>query len=479
MEPNRLFSISEFRRELGIPLIFAKKLINWGMVESIVAVDGTIQITGSELLEAKEFLKNPWTKTKLFIKALGPGIITGASDDDPSGIGTYSSVGATFGFGLIWLALWLLPLMTAVQETCARIGIVTNKGLAGVLRKHYQGWVVMIIVFLLIIANTANIGADISAMTASVKLLAPSFNFTITAIIITLIIIILEVKIPYQNYAKILKWLTLSLIAYIITGFIIRPDWIGIFKTSLVPDITWNKDYIFAIIAVFGTTISPYLFFWQTSEEVEENKNQSLDVDKNKKMQLLNRIATMRTDTRTGMLLANLVFLFIVITTAKALNAEGITSIGSAEEAAMALKPFAGDQAFLLFALGIIGTGLLAIPVLAGSGAYALAELFHWKEGLSKKYSQAKSFYMVIIFSILVGLGLNFLGVSPIKALYYSAFLNGVIAVPLLYVIMTVGGDKKIMGDEIHPGWVKFFGWMAFIFSAVAVIGVIVFSFIK
>jgi Mn2+/Fe2+ NRAMP family transporter len=368
--------------------------------------------------------------------------------------------------------------MTAIQETCARIGIVTNKGLAGLLRKHYQNWVVATIVLLLIIANTANIGADIAAMTASVKLLAPSFNFTITAIIITLIIIILEVKIPYKNYAKILKWLTLSLLAYIITGFIIRPDWIGIFKTALVPDVTWNKDYIFAIIAVFGTTISPYLFFWQTSEEVEENKNKSLEIDKNKKLQLFNRIATMRTDTKTGMLLANVVFLFIVITTAKVLNANGITSIGSAEEAALALRPLAGDYAFLLFALGIIGTGLLAIPVLAGSGAYALAELFHWKEGLSKNFTQAKSFYMVIIISILVGLGLNFLGVSPIKALYYSAFLNGVIAVPLLYVIMIVGGDKKIMGAETHPGWVRFFGWMAFIFSAVAVIGVIATNFI-
>lgn len=474
----KLFSISEFRKELKIPLVFAKKLITWGLVEAKIAADGTIQVSESELINAQNFLKDPWTKTKLFVKSLGPGIITGASDDDPSGIVTYSSVGAAFGFGLIWLALWLLPLMTAIQETCARIGIVTNKGLAGLLRKHYQNWVVATIVLLLIIANTANIGADIAAMTASVKLLAPSFNFTITAIIITLIIIILEVKIPYKNYAKILKWLTLSLLAYIITGFIIRPDWIGIFKTALVPDVTWNKDYIFAIIAVFGTTISPYLFFWQTSEEVEENKNKSLEIDKNKKLQLFNRIATMRTDTKTGMLLANVVFLFIVITTAKVLNANGITSIGSAEEAALALRPLAGDYAFLLFALGIIGTGLLAIPVLAGSGAYALAELFHWKEGLSKNFTQAKSFYMVIIISILVGLGLNFLGVSPIKALYYSAFLNGVIAVPLLYVIMIVGGDKKIMGAETHPGWVRFFGWMAFIFSAVAVIGVIATNFI-
>lgn len=477
-ESKKTFTLSEFRRELGIPLVFAGKLISWGLIKTIDAADGTLRITDEELLKAKEFLKDPWTKTKLFIRSLGPGLITGASDDDPSGIGTYSSVGATFGFGLIWLALWLLPLMTAVQETCARIGIVTNKGLAGVLRKHYNSWIVGFIVLLLIIANTANIGADISAMTASVRLLMPSLNFTITAILLTIIIIILEVKIPYQNYAKILKWLTLSLLAYILTGFIIHPDWAMIFKDALIPDININKEYLFAIIAVFGTTISPYLFFWQTSEEVEENKFKIINKEDNKKVVLLDRISRMRTDVKTGMVLANIVFLFIVITTAKVLNSQGITTIESAEQAAMALKPLAGNQAFLLFALGIIGTGLLAVPVLAGSGAYALAELFHWKEGLGKKFSQAKSFYFVIIFSILIGLSLNFLNISPIKALYYSAFLNGVIAVPLLYVIMTIGNDKKIMSEETHPGWVKLFGWAAFYFSLIATLLMIISNYI-
>lgn len=472
-DPKNLLTLSEFRHELGIPLILARKMIIWGLVEAVKATDGTMQITAGELVEAKELLKHPWTRTKLFFKALGPGIITGAADDDPSGIGTYSSVGAQYGFGLIWLAPYLLPLMMAVQEACARIGIVTNRGLAGVLLKHYKKWVVALIVGLLIIANTANIGADIAAMTASIRLLIP-VNYTITAVIITLLIIAIEIAIPYKSYAKILKWLTLSLFAYLITGFVIHPDWLFVFKEALTPNITWDKGQIFAIIAVFGTTISPYLFFWQTSEEVEEEK-----VEKNEGIfqKVTDRITHMRTDVRTGMIFANLTFFFIVLTTAQVLHQNGITSIESAEQAALALKPFAGDQAFLLFALGIIGTGLLAIPVLAGSAAYALAELMNWREGLGEKFSRAKAFYIVITASILIGLALNFIGVSPIKALYYSAWLNGVISIPLLFVIMIVGNDKKLMGKETHPSWVKLFGWVAVAFATVAIIASIILMF--
>ncbi|MEI6498580.1 MAG: divalent metal cation transporter [bacterium] len=478
---NQYYNLSEFRHEVGIPLVLARKLISWGMVEAQRTTDGSIKIAESEVKETIEYFKNPWVKTKLFIRALGPGIITGAADDDPSGIGTYSSIGAQFGFGLIWLAPWLLPLMTAVQEACARIGIVTNRGLAGVLQRHYQKWIVFIIVGLLILANVANIGADISAMTASVKLLWPAgipFNFPLVAIFLTVLVIGLEILIPYKNYAKFLKWLCLSLFAYIITGFIIHPDWAEVFKHALIPNFKFDKQYIFAIVAVFGTTISPYLFFWQTSEEVEEKKIASkIDSDGNHvSFKLTDRIGHMRTDVRTGMIFANLTFFFIVLTTAKVLNSNGIMAIESAEQAALALRPLAGDQAFLLFALGIIGTGLLAIPVLAGSGAYALAELMNWREGLEEKFSRAKAFYLVIAVSILIGLAINFIGINPMKALYYSAFLNGVIAVPLLYVIMVVGGDKSIMGREIHPWWVKVFGWAAFCFAAAGVITMIVLS---
>ena len=467
MDPKRekLFTLSELRRELNIPLLLARRLIYWGMIQAVVTVDGTIRISEEELEQAREIVKNPWKKTYLYIKSLGPGLITGAADDDPSGIGTYSSVGAAFGYKIIWLALWLLPLMLAVQETCARIGVVTNRGLAGVLKQHYTRTLVAFIVILLIIVNIVNIGADLGAMAASTKLII-DVNFNILAVAFTIIIILIEILIPYYLYSKILKWLTLSLVAYIICGFIVRPEWWVIIKESIIPDISFKREYLFAMIAVFGTTISPYLFFWQTSEEVEENT----EAKSLKPVPIKNRIANMRTDVKSGMVFSNLVFFFIVVTTASVLFKNGINNIGSAEQAALALKPLAGDKAFLLFALGIVGTGLLAIPILAGSGAYALSELMSWREGLSNKFSQAKSFYLVIIISILLGLAINFLGVPPIKALYYAAFLNGVIAIPLLFVIMVVGNDSRIMGDEIHPRWVKFFGWGAVIFSVLAVI---------
>jgi len=475
LSPKTLLTLSEFRRAAGIPLFLAHKLIVWGLISAVKMADGTYRVAETEVASTKEFLKNPWRKTKLFIKALGPGLITGAADDDPSGIGTYSSVGAKFGLGLLWAAFWLLPFMMAVQETCARIGIVTNKGLSGVLKKHYKKIVVAFFIVLLITANIVNIGADISAMAASLKLLIP-INFILAAIIFAAFIIIIEVAIPYRLYAKFLKWLTLFLFSYIITGFIIHPAWLDIFKQALVPNLKFNNDFLFAMIAVFGTTISPYLFFWQTSEEVEKN---NITSESGEKVNLTDRTAVMRTDVKTGMFLSNLVMFFIIFTTAQVLFKNGITDIDSAQQAALVLQPLAGNQAFLLFALGIIGTGLLAVPILAGSGAYALAELMGWREGLNKKFSVAKSFYLVIILSILIGLGLNFVGISPIKALYYAAFLNGVVAAPLLFVIMIVGNDKNIMGSETHPGWVKLFGWAAFIFSSLSIIALIFLKYVK
>jgi Mn2+/Fe2+ NRAMP family transporter len=371
------------------------------------------------------------------------------------------------------MAAWLLPIMLAVQEMCARIGIVTNRGLASVLHKHYGKKTVGLAVLLLIIANVANIGADLGAMAASVVMLT-HLNFYMMVIFFALIIIALEIFIGYHIYVKFLKWLTISVFAYIITGFVIHPNWLEVAKNSFVPQIYFNKEYIFAMIAVFGTTITPYLFFWQASEEVEECSCNG----KFHKCEVHSRIGKMRTDVGTGMILANIVFFFIVLTTASVLFKNGITNIDSAEQAALALRPFAGEWAFQLFALGIIGTGLLAIPVLAASGAYALAEIMKWNESLELKFSQAKGFYSVIAISIIVGLLLNFLHINPILALYYSAFLNGVIAVPLLIVIMVVGNDPKIMGQEIHPGWVKFFGWMGIIFMILAVGASLIINFI-
>jgi len=463
---GKFLTLSEFRQRVGIPLVWAKQLAIRGEVKAIRAIDGSIRIAESEAVRLKEFVKHPWSKASLFLKTLGPGLITGASDDDPSGIGTYSSVGARFGFSILWMAAYLLPIMMAVQEVCARIGIVTRKGLAGVLLDHYRRKVVMGIVLLLIIANVVNIGADIGAMAASLEMLTQC-NFSLAAVFFAVLIVLCEIYIPYHLYVKFLKWLTLSVFAYIITGFSVIPYWFNILGDSFIPHISFDEEYIFAMIAVFGTSITPYLFFWQASEEVEESKLIRLGMDG---LAIHRRIRLMRTDVAAGMILANVVFYFIVLTSAQVLFRNGITNIESAEQTALALKPLAGHYAYLLFALGIIGTGLLAIPVLAGSGAYALAELMEWEEGLEHTFYQAKAFYLVITFSVIVGLALNFLRINPITALYYSAYLNGIIALPLLVVIMVVGNDAKIMGEETHPNWVSCFGWLSVVFMSLAVL---------
>jgi len=455
---DKILTLSEFRRELGIPLVLAKKLIVWGEVRAIKAFDGTLGIAKTEALKAKALVGSPWQKTKLFVKALGPGLITGASDDDPGGIGTYSSVGAKFGLNILWMAPWLLPMMLAVQEACARIGIVTNKGLAAVLKENYKKELVFGIVSLLIVANIINIGADLGAMATSLEMIS-GVNYYTGAVIFAAAIIILEVFVKYHIYVKFLKWLTVSVFAYIVAGFMVNPDWKEVFSYAIVPRIILNNDYLFAMVAVFGTTITPYLFFWQASEEVEDGK---MDKKTNGYMpSLSSRIIKMRKDVNFGMLLANVVFFFIVVTTASTLFKAGINDIESAEQAALALRPIAGDHAFFLFALGIIGTGFLAIPILAGSGAYAISEFMRWNNGLEEKFSQARNFYIVIIVSIIVGLALNFFHINPIAALYWSAFINGLIALPLLAVIMIIGSSKKIMGKETNPSWVNFFGWMS------------------
>jgi NRAMP (natural resistance-associated macrophage protein)-like metal ion transporter len=473
-QPKKLFTLSEFRREAGIPLVLARKLILWGEVEAVKALDGTLRITESEVQKAVTLLKNPWQRMRYFIKSLGPGLITGASDDDPSGIGTYSSVGAKFGFSILWTAAWLLPVMLAVQEACARIGIVTNQGLAGVLQKHYKKKVVAIIVLLLIIANVINIGADLGAMAAATHLVVPISPILI-AILFAIFIIVAEIFVHYHAYAKFLKWLAFSVFAYIISGFLIHPNWGMVFSSAFIPSFSLKDDYIFALIAIFGTTITPYLFFWQASEEVEENKL----FKKIGERFPHGRIHRMRTDVFTGMILANVVFFFIILTTAQVLFSNGITEINSAAEAAEALRPFGGTLAFYLFAIGIVGTGLLAIPVLAGSGAYALSEVLKWKEGLNNSFSRCRGFYLIIAVSIILGLGFNFLGINPISALYYSAFINGIIAVPLLVVIMVVGNDRKIMNSETHPGWVKIFGWLGVAVMTLALGVMLLLYFIK
>jgi NRAMP (natural resistance-associated macrophage protein)-like metal ion transporter len=474
-QSNKLLSLSEFRRELGIPLILVKRLIVWGEIESVRALDGTLKIATSEITVAKKLFGTPYKKARLFLRALGPGIITGASDDDPSGIGTYSAVGATFGLSILWMAVWLLPVMTAIQEACARIGVVTNKGLAGVIKTHYSRKVLLGAVTLLIVANVVNIGADLGAMAAAIGMFS-DINSYLIIIGLTIVITLLEIFVQYHLYVKFLKFLAISVLAYVVTGFMIHPDWLEIFKHSFIPTITLSNEYLFAMVAVFGTTITPYLFFWQASEEVEENK--LLKHKCNTKKGLCNRISHMRGDVYTGMVLANIVFFFIVLTTAQVLFANGINNINTAADAAKALAPLAGKNAAALFAFGIIGTGLLAIPVLAGSGAYALSEVLSWKEGLEYKFLQAKGFYLIITLSIVFGGLFNFFKINPIAALYWSAFLNGIIAVPLLYLIMKIGDNPEIMGEERHPKWVKFFGWFAVVAMTIAILVMVGMEFI-
>ena len=406
---------------------------------------------------------------KSFFKSLGPGLITGASDDDPSGIATYSQAGAQFGFGTLWLALFQLPLMIAIQEMCARIGLVTGSGLAGIMKKRYSKKTVYPIISLLLVANTINIGADIGAMSASVKLVLPQLPIVIVTILFTALVICAEIFIPYRKYVTILKYLTLSLLAYVITAFVVGGNWNEILISSVVPHFEFTPTFVMLFVAIFGTTISPYLFFWQTSEEAEEDvaKNKIKEIGEGKPITQKKEITLMRKDVAVGMGFSQAIMWFIIITTAGTLHVHGLTDISTADEAAQALEPLvktfphAGELSKTIFALGIIGTGLLAIPVLAGSSAYALSEQFGWKQGLSKKFKQAKGFYLIIAASTVVGLWVNFADVDPIKALIYAAVINGIIAVPLLVAIMKIGNDKQILETRTNGRISNIAGWIA------------------
>lgn len=383
-----------------------------------------------------------YTKIKKFFKLLGPGLITGAADDDPSGIATYSQAGAQFGFGLLWTSLYMLPLQAGIQEACARIGAATGKGIAHVLREYYDKRILYCVVSLLLIANTINIGADIGAMAAAAQLLLP-LDYVVLCFFFTLIILLLIIFLNYKTYAKILKWLCLSLLAYPVTIFIVSADWWNILKATLIPSFEFNFQFLFMLMAILGTTISPYLFFWQASQEVEENQN--LKVTKK-------TIRNLRIDNFAGMLFSEVATWAIIVVSATVLFTNGITNINTAADAAKALEPLvqnfphAGLLAKIIFATGIIGLGLISVPVLAASAAYALCETFNHSKGLSLKFKQARFFYGIIIVSTFVGLGLNFIGIDPIKALIYAAFINGIIAVPLIFIIGLVAKNKKIMG---------------------------------
>jgi NRAMP (natural resistance-associated macrophage protein)-like metal ion transporter len=381
-----------------------------------------------------------------YFERVGPGLITGAADDDPSGIGTYSQVGAAFGFQFLWTTLLAFPLAAAVQEATARLGLMTGRGLATLIKEQFPRWVLYVAVLLVIGANSFNIGADLGSMAAATSLLLP-IPQVVLVVVFAVGITVLEIVIPYHRYSKFLRWLCLSLLAYLAVLFIVDIAWSEALRDLLVPSINFRKAELAAMIALFGTTISPYLFFWQTSEEVEELHDKgSIDGnDGNPKAHL----QAMRGDVVTGIGSGVFIMFAIMAVSAATLGANGITSIGTAEEAALALEPLAGSSAKLLFALGIVGTGLLAVPVLAGSTAFALSETFGWREGLSLKMTQAKAFYLVIIGSMLLGLMFNFLGLNPVRALYWSAILNGLAAPPLIMMILVLSRRSGVLGSHV------------------------------
>jgi NRAMP (natural resistance-associated macrophage protein)-like metal ion transporter len=396
-----------------------------------------------------------------WLSRLGPGLITGASDDDPSGIATYSQTGAQFGFSMCWVMLFSFPLMAAIQEVCARIGRVTGQGIAGNIRLHYPQWLLRIIVFLLLTANTLNLGADLGAMGDALKLLigGPSRFYVI---LFAVGCALLEIFSRYARYVRILKWTALSLLAYVATALIVDVPWGEVLRNLVVPNFSWNKDYIVTIVAVLGTTITPYCFFWQSSQEAEDERvDPAAHPLTEAPSQAKNEIRRIRFDTYIGMAVSNLVSFFIIVTTAATLHVHGVTDIQTSAQAAEALRPIAGEFAFAVFAAGIIGIGLLAVPVLAGSAAYALSEALDWPAGLDRRPREAKAFYGAICVATLVGAFINFVHIDPIKALFWAAVLNGVVAVPLMAVVMLMAMQRRVMGDFTLPRLLWALGWLS------------------
>jgi len=404
-----------------------------------------------------------------FFSKLGPGLITGAADDDPSGIATYSVTGASFGYGPLWTALFSFPLMFAVQLMCARLGMVTGRGLAAVIRHRYPRWVLWSACLVLIIANVINIGADLGGMGAATQMVTGLSAFFWTPVYATVIIVLL-VFTSYRSMVRVLKWLTLVLFAYVITAFIARPDWVQVLHATLIPDIQWSSAYLSILVGILGTTISPYLFFWQAAEEVEEEVSMGRLTVQQREGATDQELRDSRTDVFTGMLFSNFVMYFIILTTAATLHAHGHTQIDTARDAAEALRPLAGNAAYWLFTLGLIGTGLLGVPVLAGSCAYAIAEAMAWHGSLDSKPRIAAKFYTVLAVSMALGLGLVYARVPAVKMLFWSAVANGVLAPPLIVLIVLLTADSKVMGDRVNPAWLRIFGWLAAIVMTAAAV---------
>jgi NRAMP (natural resistance-associated macrophage protein)-like metal ion transporter len=437
--------------------------------ESFLREEKLIEEKKSLLKKSEEYLK----EGELYIEKLGPGLITGAADDDPSGIATYSQTGAQYGTSLIWLAAWTFPLMAIIQEMCARIALVTGKGLASNIKHSYPKKILYACTILLFTANTLNIGADLGAMSKGFQLIVPNLPFFLLVIGFGILGLVLQIFIPYQKYSRYLKWLVISLFSYIATGLIIHMDWASLLRDSIIPNITFSKDQILLITGILGTTISPYLFFWQTSQEVEEEIKEGKTTVHSRRGTNPAELKQMRKDVWTGMFLSNLVMFFIIAVCSSVLFKNGITNINTANDAALALAPFAGKWATTLFAIGIIGTGMLAIPVLAGSASYAISESFGWKEGLYRKLKEARAFYGIIAISIIIGIIINFVGIDPIKALIYSAIANGIVAPVILIFIVHISGNHKIMGHYKNSRLINNIGWITTILMGITAIAAI------
>ena len=404
-----------------------------------------------------------------FWRKVGPGLVTGASDDDPSGIAIYSQVGAQTGFQLLWTAILTFPLMAAIQEMCARIGLVTGHGLAGNLKKHYPRWLMLLLVGLVFAGNAFNIGADLAAMAAVTQLLIPSLPQWFYAIVFAALIMVSLIIFSYRAIANVLKWVALTLLVYLIVPFITQTDWSAALQATIAPNLTFNKESIALIVAIFGTTISPYLFFWQTSMEVED-KLSKIKRFFARWLVTKHELKDMEQDVSIGMFLSNLVMWFIIVAAAVTLHSNGLTHIETVRDAAEALRPIAGDLAYVIFAVGIISIGFLAIPVLAGASSYALSETFNWREGLERKFYQAKQFYWIIIISTIVGLMIPLLGIHPVKALFYTGVFYGVTSPILIYVILHVANNKKLMGRYVNSRLSNVLGYATFTIMSIAMV---------
>lgn len=408
-----------------------------------------------------------------YFRDLGPGLITGAADDDPSGISTYSITGATFGVTALWTALFSFPLMSAVQLMCARLGMVTGRGLASNIRRRYPRWAMWGSCGILLVANIFNIGADLAGMGDAMQLVT-GVKAVVWSPLLALVLVATVVFASYRTVATVFKWLTLVLFAYVITAFLARPDWTHVLRATIVPQIQWTREYFAVLVGIFGTTISPYLFFWQSSQEVEEERSMGRTTVAQRRGATAGEIRSSRRDVLSGMFFSNLVMYFIILTTAATLHAHGLTNIQSAKDAAEALRPLAGNGAYLLFTLGIVGTGMLAVPVLAGSSAYAVAESARWGASIDRPLKLAKKFYAVLVAAVALGMGLDFSGFNSVRMLFLSAVLNGLLAPPLIVLVVLLTSDAALMGEHRNGPVMKALGWICAAVMAACGVGMFV-----